>query len=107
MEDDIKEKWIHQNDLKSIQELDARRSDVRDENVFEMIANRWNSNSFNPTTMVMTCHYDFLQDKARKIRFKIFESSDSQKRSEEAFYRSELSILENEITKCNNELGSE
>ena len=59
LEDDIKRQWIHRNDPKSIQEIDARRSDVRPETVFEMIANRWNSNSFNPTTMVTSCHVDF------------------------------------------------
>ncbi|KAG7365348.1 hypothetical protein IV203_038551 [Nitzschia inconspicua] len=62
LEDDIKEKWIHRNDPKSIQEIDARRSDVRDENAFEMIANRWNSSDFNPTTMVSTCHHDFSEE---------------------------------------------
>ncbi|KAG7368520.1 hypothetical protein IV203_031263 [Nitzschia inconspicua] len=62
LEDDIKDKWIHCNDPKSIQEIDARRSDVRGENVFEMIANRWNSTDFNPTTMVTTCHYDFSEE---------------------------------------------
>ena len=62
MEDDVKDKWIHRNDPKSIQEIDARRSEVRDENAFEMIANRWNSDSFNPTTMVSSCHLDFSSE---------------------------------------------
>lgn len=62
MEDDVKEKWIRRNNSKTIQEIDARRSDVRPENAFEMIANRWNSNSFNPSTMVSNCHYDFSQE---------------------------------------------
>lgn len=43
-----------------------------------------------------------LQDVARKIRFKIFESADTQRNREEAFYHEELVILENEITKCHN-----
>jgi len=47
---------------------------------------------------------DTLQDEARKIRFNIFESADTQRNREEAFYRAELVILENEITKCHNEL---
>ena len=61
MEDNIRDKWMHRNDPKSIQEIDARRSDVRAETVFEMIANRWNSKSFNPMTMIMTaCHADYF-----------------------------------------------
>jgi hypothetical protein len=59
MEDDVKDKWIHRNDPKTIQDIDARNSDVREENVFEIIANRWNSDSFNPTTMVSSRHVDF------------------------------------------------
>jgi hypothetical protein len=61
LEDDVKEKWIHRNDPKSIQEIDARRSEVRDETAFEMIANRWNCKDFNPKTMVSNCHIDFNQ----------------------------------------------
>jgi hypothetical protein len=59
LEDNVKDKWIHRNDPKTIQDTDARNSDVREENTFEMIANRWNSDSFNPTTMVSSCHVDF------------------------------------------------
>ena len=62
MEDDIKQKWIHRNDPKSIQEIDARRSVVRNEDAFEMISSRWNTETFNPTTMVSNCHYDFAQE---------------------------------------------
>lgn len=62
MEDDVKAKWIRRNAPKTIQQIDARRSEVRDEDVFEMIANRWNSSSFNPTTMISNCHYDFSQE---------------------------------------------
>ncbi len=62
MEDDVKEKWIHRNDPKTIQEIDARNSVVRAENVFEMIANRWNSDSFNPRTTISNCHYDFSEE---------------------------------------------
>ncbi|KAG7339920.1 hypothetical protein IV203_024970 [Nitzschia inconspicua] len=77
LEDDIKEQWIHRNDPQSIQEIDAahRRSGVNfgEETAFEMIANRWNSPDFNPTTMVSTtttttttttrpCHNDFSEE---------------------------------------------
>jgi hypothetical protein len=62
MEDDVKEKWIHRNDPKTIQEIDARNSVVRAENVFEMIANRWNSDSFNPRTTISNCHYNFSEE---------------------------------------------
>jgi hypothetical protein len=62
MEDDIKGKYIHRGDPKSIQEIDARRSNVRAEDVFEMISNRWNSDSFNPTTHISNCHYDYSEE---------------------------------------------
>jgi hypothetical protein len=62
MEDDVKAKWLRRNNPKSIQQIDAHCSDVRDKNAFEMIANRWNSETFNPTTMVSNCHYDFSQE---------------------------------------------
>jgi hypothetical protein len=42
LEDDIKDRWIHRNDPKSIQKIDARRSVARQETAFEMIANCWN-----------------------------------------------------------------
>ena len=58
-EDDIKERWIHCNDPKSIQEIDARNSNVRAENASELIASLWNSPDFNPTTMISRCHVDF------------------------------------------------
>ena len=47
---------------------------------------------------------DNLQDEARKIRFKIFESKENNKSKEESFYNSELLMLEKEINKCNDEL---
>ena len=47
---------------------------------------------------------DNLQDEARKIRFKIFESKENNKNKEESFYNSELLMLEKEINKCNDEL---
>ena len=62
MEDDIKHKYIHCEDRLTIQEIDARRSDVRAEDVFETISNRWNSNSFNPTTKISNCHYDYSEE---------------------------------------------
>lgn len=62
LEDDIKEKWVRRDIPLSIQEIDARRSDVREDTVFEMIATRWNSSDFNPTTMISNCHYDFCEE---------------------------------------------
>lgn len=32
------------------------------EEAFDLIASRWNSETFNPTTMVLSCHYDFLEE---------------------------------------------
>jgi hypothetical protein len=62
LEDDIREKWIHRNDPRSIQEIDARNSEVRVENAYEMIASRWNSTTFNPQTTISNCHYDFVEE---------------------------------------------
>jgi hypothetical protein len=47
---------------------------------------------------------DMLQDEARHIQFKIFESNEMKKKSEEAFFSSELKIVENEIEKCKKDL---
>jgi hypothetical protein len=62
LEDDIKDRWIHWNDPKSIQEIDARRSVARQETAFEMIANCWNEAKFNPTTMISNCHNNFMEE---------------------------------------------
>ncbi len=48
---------------------------------------------------------DNLQDEARKIPFKIFESKESNSKKEEPFFQTELPLLEKEINKCINELG--
>ena len=40
LEDDIKDKWIHQHDPMTREELDGRKSVVREATVFEMIADR-------------------------------------------------------------------
>ena len=61
-ENNIKDKWIHQFDPKTIQEIDAHRSEVCEENVFELITNCWNDETFNPSTMISNCHYDFSQE---------------------------------------------
>ena len=47
---------------------------------------------------------DNLQDEARKIRFKIFESQENNNSKEERFFNSELTAMENEITKFQTEL---
>jgi hypothetical protein len=62
LEDNIRDKWIHRNDPKSIQEIDARKSEVRAETAYEMIASRWNSTTFNPKTTISKCHYDFKEE---------------------------------------------
>ena len=62
LEDDIHDKWIHRNDPRSIQEIDARNSEVRVETAYEMIASRWNSTTFNPKTTISNCHYDFKEE---------------------------------------------
>jgi hypothetical protein len=62
LEDDIKQKWIHRNDPQTIQEIDARNSNARAENAFELIARRWNEETFNPSTTVSNCHVDFAEE---------------------------------------------
>jgi hypothetical protein len=62
LEDDVKDKWIHRNDPQTIQQIDARNSDARVENAYEMISSRWNANFFNPKTTVSNCHHDFLHE---------------------------------------------
>jgi hypothetical protein len=62
LEDDIHNKWIHRNDPRSIQEIDARNSEVRVENAYGMIASRWNLTTFNPKTTISNCHYDFKEE---------------------------------------------
>jgi hypothetical protein len=62
LEDDIQEKWIHRNDPLSIQQIDARNSTARAENVYELLARRWNNELFNPTTTVSNCHVDFAEE---------------------------------------------
>jgi hypothetical protein len=62
VEDDVKDCWIHRNNPKSIQEIDACCSNARQETAFEMIANRWNETNFNPTTMISNCHNNFMEE---------------------------------------------
>jgi hypothetical protein len=62
LEDDIKEAFLRRHRSKTIQEIDARRSDVRPDDVHDLIANKWNSSTFNPKTMVSNCHYDYAQE---------------------------------------------
>ncbi|KAI2490310.1 hypothetical protein MHU86_24274 [Fragilaria crotonensis] len=40
-------------------QLDARNSDVRPPTAFQLIADRWNDEHFNPIAAVSECHEDF------------------------------------------------
>ncbi|KAG7337503.1 hypothetical protein IV203_017614 [Nitzschia inconspicua] len=46
---------------------------------------------------------DTLNDEARQMRFKIFESEETNQTRKQAFYGKELKILEDEIAQCNEE----
>jgi hypothetical protein len=62
-DDDIRHAYLHRGDAMSRTELDARNSeDVREPTVFEMLADKWNDASFNPTVPVSTVHTDFRRE---------------------------------------------
>lgn len=58
-EDDIKYSYLHRHDPWSRPMLDARNSESRPPTVYETIADRWNSPTFNPSTTISLCHFDF------------------------------------------------
>jgi hypothetical protein len=58
-EDDIKEKYILHGINKTRLELDSRNSDVREKNVYELIAERWNDEKYNPVVPPFMVHEDF------------------------------------------------
>jgi hypothetical protein len=62
LDDDVKDKWIHRNDPKTIQQIDARNSTAREENAFEAIARLWNDQNFKPKTTVSNIHSDFATE---------------------------------------------
>jgi hypothetical protein len=62
-DDAIRHAYLHRGDAMSRTELDARNSDdVRESTVFELIADKWNDESFSPTVPVSTVHEDFKQE---------------------------------------------
>lgn len=58
-EDDCRQAYLTRNRALSREELDQRNSPIRPQTAFEMIADRWNSISFNPTARPSECHPDF------------------------------------------------
>jgi hypothetical protein len=61
--DNIRNAYLHRGDAMSRTELDAQNSDdVREPTVYEMIADKWNDESFNPTVPVSSVHEDFKQE---------------------------------------------
>lgn len=60
IQDDIKDKYRRYGAVMSRLELDGRNSENRPPNVFELIADRWNDSTFNPTAPVSDCHHDYL-----------------------------------------------
>lgn len=59
LEDDIKPAYLRRHEPWSREMLDSRNSESRPPTVYEIIADRWNSIAFNPSTEVSQCHFDF------------------------------------------------
>jgi hypothetical protein len=59
IQDDVKSSYLWCADARTHQELDARNSEVRAQTAFELIADRWNDESFNPIAPP-NCHEDFV-----------------------------------------------
>lgn len=59
IEDDIKPRWLSRAQPMTRQQLDGRNSETRDETVFEMISDCWNSKTFNPTLDPSRVHTNF------------------------------------------------
>jgi hypothetical protein len=60
IQDDVKSSYLQRADARTRQELDARNSEVRAQTAFELIADRWNDESFNPIAPPSNCHEDFV-----------------------------------------------
>jgi hypothetical protein len=62
-DDTIRHAYLHRGDAMSRTELDARNSDdVREPTVFEMLSDKWNDVTFNPSVPVSTVHTDFRRE---------------------------------------------
>ena len=59
IQDDVRSAYLRRSDVLTRQELDARNSESRQQTAFEIIADRWNDSSFNPTAPSSICHEDF------------------------------------------------
>ena len=59
IQDDVRSAYLRRLDVLTHQELDARNSESRQQTAFEIIADRWNDSSFNPTAPSSICHEDF------------------------------------------------
>eukprot|EP00977_Amphora_coffeiformis_P017828 scaffold5960_cov141-Amphora_coffeaeformis.AAC.1 len=55
-EDDIKPAYLRRNDARTRRELDGRNSADRPLTAYEMIANKWNDVTFNPSSVITNCH---------------------------------------------------
>jgi hypothetical protein len=59
--EDIRDKFAHRDDPQSRVEFDGRNSDTRKSTVYELIAERWNSDTFNPVLGPSLAHEDFRE----------------------------------------------
>lgn len=59
LEDDIRVNYLNRDRVLSRMELDAGSSPNQPPSVYQQIAERWGSTSFNPVTCRSTCHEDF------------------------------------------------
>jgi hypothetical protein len=61
IEDDIKPKFLKRDKALSRLDIDARNSDTRKPTVYELIADRWNSVTFNPVLEASVVHENYAQ----------------------------------------------
>ena len=58
-DDDIKAVYPRRADCRTCRKLDARNSNGRSPTAFELLAEKWNDEGFNPVAAVSDCHVDF------------------------------------------------
>jgi hypothetical protein len=61
VQDDIKNVFLRRADAQTRQQLDSRNSEVRLPTAFELIASKWNDESFDPVVPPSDCHEDFTE----------------------------------------------
>jgi hypothetical protein len=62
IEDDIKPAFLERDKAFTRLEVDGRNSETRNSNVYEMISERWNCNTFNPKIPPNRVHPDYYEE---------------------------------------------